>query len=123
MLAVKSYDACYIKAVHDRIAAALAVVPDDPRMLNELIVALDASFVHRMRGQEGKDGNPLNEVRMLANAIITNKSVFNADSTIKYNSDKSITGQIIGKDIALNRRTVERLLAAVIKEIRTRFAA
>src|SRR5438477_35847 len=39
---------------------------------NNLLLALDYSFVHRLAGVEGKDGNPLNEVRILCNSMLLN---------------------------------------------------
>jgi hypothetical protein len=41
-------------------------------LFNDLVLVLDAFFVHQARGIEGKDGNPLNEVRMLCNSILQN---------------------------------------------------
>jgi hypothetical protein len=39
---------------------------------------------------EGKDGNPLNEVRVLCNSILENKSVLRANKTIKLKPDASV---------------------------------
>jgi hypothetical protein len=122
MLSVKSYDAAYVEQCRNRIAAALSAIPDNPIALNELVVAIDASFVHRMRGLEGKDGNPLNEVRMLANSILTNQAVLAADSTIKYSPQMAVTGVSVGEAIALDKSGFERLVAAFLHEIRLRFA-
>ena len=45
---------------------------------------LDRAFVHRVRKNEGKDGNALNEVRMITDSILENGGVLAANSTIKY---------------------------------------
>lgn len=41
----------------------------EPGYVQQLLMALDAYFTHRGRGQEGKDGNPLNEVRMITDSL------------------------------------------------------
>ncbi|MEZ4455189.1 MAG: hypothetical protein R2882_01375 [Gemmatimonadales bacterium] len=85
------------------------------------MVVVDASFVHRLRGVEGKDGNPLNEVRMLAAAILANDGVMAEDRTIKYQAGKSVSGIAVGDRIRLDPAMVERLAAAFFKEIEARF--
>jgi hypothetical protein len=39
---------------------------------NRAVLLLDYMFVHRLRAIEGKDGNPLIEVRVLCNSILLN---------------------------------------------------
>lgn len=57
---------------------------------NNLVLVLDRFFVHRARGLEGKDGNPLNEVRLLCDSILQKDGVMTADKTIKYDPAKSV---------------------------------
>jgi hypothetical protein len=45
-------------------------------------------FLFRIRAIEGKDGNPLNEVRVICNSIMNNKNIMSADNTIRLNPDK-----------------------------------
>jgi hypothetical protein len=64
--------------------------------INNLTLVLDSYFVHRTRAIEGKDGNPLNEVRMLCNSILRSKGVLSADKTIKYEADTAVLKLRVG---------------------------
>jgi len=46
-------------------AVSSAIESFDAAFFNNLVLVLDMHFCHRARGPEGKDGNPLNEVRVL----------------------------------------------------------
>jgi hypothetical protein len=94
MLAQKTYPTEHIdrcrQAVDERLAAYRAAVADTSPQSRaqfeqlyccDLVVLLDAWFMHRTRAVEGKDGNPANEVRMLATGIIHHNGVLAADST------------------------------------------
>jgi hypothetical protein len=86
MLSVSSYTKDYVDACRAKVAAQLAsyrkVLAAKPsgidaferRFFNHMILALDHFFLHRSRNMEGKDGNPLNEVRMLCNAIMETRT-------------------------------------------------
>jgi hypothetical protein len=95
MLMISSYrrdcvDACRAK-VEAQLASyrnVLAAKPPDigafeRQFFNHMILALDRHFVHRGRTMEGK-GNPLNEVRMLCDAIMENQGRMSANKTIRY---------------------------------------
>lgn len=128
MLSVKSYSPAYraqCRARYDTLIkgmSGVALAPDiETRLCNELVLALDNSFCHRMRGQEGKDGNPLNEVRMLAASIQNDKAILSADTTIKYDGKKAVTGLAVGDAIALDRAAFATLASSFLDEIDRRF--
>jgi hypothetical protein len=90
------------------------------------------TFVHRSRTLELKDGNPLNEVRMLANAMMYNNSIMSAGAghlfadglvvkTIKYDPAKSVLKYRIGDEIKLTEADFILLSAAFFAEIERKF--
>ncbi len=93
-----------------------------PEFFNSMVLALDHYFMHRLRGKEGKDGNPLNEVRMLAASLLENDGVMAKDNTIKYDPAKSITGIAIGQKIVVDRKQFEALADGFFDEIAAKFA-
>ncbi len=88
---------------------------------NSVVLTLELCFVHRMRGNEGKDGNPLNEVRMLATSILANGAVLAADATIKYKPERAVIGLAIGDRIVLQPEQVEELARRYFAAIREKF--
>ncbi len=134
MLGVKTYEPSYITSCRTRLdaqlkaydivattAAPAALAPFASCLFANLVIVLDASFVHRVRAIEGKDGNPLNEVRMLADSILHNEGVLMANTTIKYKADDSVLGHAIGDTIAIDRDSIERLADRYFAELRNRF--
>jgi hypothetical protein len=134
MLAQKTYptehiDRCRL-AVDERIAAYHRAVADtgarqrttfEQLYCRDLMVLLDAWFMHRTRAVEGKDGNPANEVRMLAASIIHHNGVLAADSTIRYRAEHSITELEIGAPINLTIDQTQHLAHAYLDTIIQRF--
>lgn len=112
---LKLYDALAKKAGKEAEAFA-------PEFFNTMVLALDHYFMHRLRGKEGKDGNPPNEVRMLAASLLENDGVMSKDNTIKYDPGKSITGIAIGDKIVIDRKQFEALLDGFFDEIGAKFA-
>lgn len=139
MLAVTSYSEVYVQLTAARIeeqlaayAALAAAVKGNakaeaalaafaPGYFNSMLLALDHHFMHRMRGAEGKDGNPLNEVRMLSDSLMEHDGVLRENKTIKYKSEKAVAGVAVGQTIALDAGTFERLAKAYVEELGKRF--
>jgi hypothetical protein len=129
MLGRNSYSPDYIKAVDDRVTRVLKAFdkakPAEPfasEALIDIVLGLELAFVHRLRGQEGKDGNPLNEVRMITASVLESGGVMTADKTIKWKPEASVTGLKPGDKIVLSRKQVEALADAFISEIAAKFA-
>jgi hypothetical protein len=98
-----------------------AVDAFEPRFFNTMILALEGSFVHRLRTKELKDGNPLNEVRVLATSIMSNGGVLAADKQIKLKPDSSVLGLDVGDPIALDAYDFTRLSDAFFAEIQRKY--
>ena len=144
MLGTSTYPAAYVQAARDDVAAQIRAYRDlvgaaskasgmsltridaalaafEPAFFNNLLLALEMRFVHRLRGVEGKDGNPLNEVRMLAASLVDNGGVLAASPTIRYDAGKAVLGIDVGDRIALNADDFESLCTAFLAEIEKRF--
>ncbi len=125
MLGVSSYKKDYVAACRARMDALLASYNGsgafEQPFLSHMILALDHSFMHRLRGAEGKDGNPLNEVRMLANSLLENGGVMTEDKTIKYKPESSVLKIAIGDTIRLDLAGFGRLATAFFDEIEKRY--
>ena len=139
VLAVTSYPEVYVQltaakladqlAAYAALAAAVkgnakaeaALAAFAPGYFNAMLLALDHHFMHRMRGAEGKDGNPLNEVRMLSDSIMEHDGVLKDNRTIKYKAEKAVAGVAVGQEIALDAPTFERLAKAYLEEMGKRF--
>ena len=93
----------------------------DDQVFKSLTLLLDYYFVHRTRAMEGKDGNPLNEVRMLCNSILSHESVLTADKSIKYKPETSVLKLSVGDPIQIDEDQFVTLSKAFFAEIGRRF--
>lgn len=89
----------------------------------DLVLVLDAHFIHRGRGIEGKDGNPLNEVRVLCNSLVEHDGVLSIEGQIKLRPETSVLGLKAGDQIAIGRADFGKLTEAFLKEIEARYPA
>ena len=129
MLSVKQYPSEYISICRKKVKVDIeafkkmtsATKPFEATYFNNMVLVLETMFVHRMRGQEGKEGNPLNEVRMITNSILTNNNKLLADNTIKYNVSKSVLKINLKQEIVLTAKDFAKLSDAFFEEIENKF--
>ena len=143
MLVRKTYEKDYIDACRARVDAQLAAYDAlataarngggdgpagaaldafAPRFFNHMVLALDQYFVHRLRGQEGKDGNPANEVRLLAVSITENDGRLIADTQIRLTPESSVLGLAAGDAVRIDEDGFRRLADGYFAEIEKRFS-
>jgi hypothetical protein len=89
-------------------------------------------FVHRLTGIEGKDGNPLNRVRVLCNSILLNQGKLQGDklpgwpnsagSSLKLLPEKFVLKLRVGDDIRLTEADFVRSSKAFFAEIEKRYS-
>ena len=141
MLGMKTYAREYIDVCRARVDADLLAyrkqvgkAPSkefEARFFNNQVLLLDYMFVHRLTGIEGKDGNPLNEVRVLCNSILLNKGKIQVDrlpgwpnsasSGIKLPLEKSVLKLNAGDEVKLNENDFVRLSKAFFAELEKRY--
>jgi hypothetical protein len=141
MLGMKQYTQDHIDACRERVADDLRAyrkqVGKSPtaefeaRFFNDQVLLLDHMFVHRLTGTEGKDGNPLNEVRVLCDSLLFNGGKMqigklkgwpnSAGSGIKLVSGKSILKIEQGDEIKLTEAGFVKLSKAFFAEIEKRY--
>lgn len=129
MLERASYSQDYIDGCRERISAQIAVYDEadadavlESVFFNNLVIVLDATFAHRLRSVEGTDGNPLNEVRVIAGALMDDGVTMGSDSTIRLDPETSVLGLAPGDEIALTEDDFVRLSDAFFSELEKRFS-
>jgi hypothetical protein len=108
-------------AVRGDSEAEAALAEFEPLFFANLTLVLDRYFVHRIRAVSGKDGNPLNEVELLTESVMSNGGEFRGNNVIKLKPDETVLKLAPGDPIRIDADGFERLAAAFLGEIRTRF--
>lgn len=140
MLGMPKYPKKYIDSCEKKINASIAAFKKAGKSLskdfestyfNNLILVLDHMFEHRLRKIEGKDGNPLNEVRVICNSLLLNEGKLQIDalphwpnsavSGLKLPVDKSVLKFEKGDAIQLSQSDFVKLADAFFKELKSKF--
>jgi hypothetical protein len=129
MLSENSYTREYIDSCRGRVAAQIAAFDRLPAVNPEfehaffgnMVIVLHACFANRMRGMEGKDGNPLNEVRVLTNSMLGGGESLVADSTITWRPDATVLGLDVGDPIRIDRDGFVHLSDAFFAELEGKY--
>ncbi len=125
--AIKRQLAAYKKLVKalngagDDPAVQSALKDFEPLLFNNMTLVLDRYFVHRLRMTTGKDGNPINEVKLLSDSLINNGGELRANNVIKYISDESVLKLELGDRITITAAQFERLSKAFLAELDAKF--
>jgi hypothetical protein len=93
----------------------------EPLFFNNLTLTLDRFFVHRIRSAAGQDGNPLNEVELVSESLLTNGGVLQGSNVIKLVPEQSVLKLEVGDRIALSAADFDRLSNAFFSELESRF--
>ncbi len=132
MLVRNSYSQAYIASTRTTLRAtvteyrklAKSGAPEgdfERQFFNHLVLALEMYFSHRQRGLEGKDGNPLTEVRVLAESIMANDGRLLDDGPVTHAPERSVLGYRAGDLIRLDPDSFTRLCEAFLDEIEVRY--
>ena len=141
MLGMKNYSKEYIDRCRKKVDANLRAyrkqVGKSPSkefessFFNSQVLLLDYLFVHRLSGIEGKDGNPLNEVRALCNSLLLNQGKLqleklpgwpnSAGASIKLPPEESVLKLEPGDEISLTEADFTRLSTAFFAEIERKY--
>lgn len=129
MLGRKNYPREYIERCRRDIEAQIEEFNDLPpvtstfarRLAGHLVIVMDACFVNRLRATEGKDGNALNEVRLLAQSLMYGDVVVD-DSTVTWTKDAMVLGLTKGDDLELTISDVDRLQRAFFAQMIDKYA-
>jgi len=102
---------------------AIALTAFESVFFNNMVIVMDGYFVKRMRTMEMKDGNPLNEVRMLVNSMMNNDSKLCPDNTIKYNPARSVLKYRIGDEIKVKETEFILLSSAFFAALEKKYVS
>jgi hypothetical protein len=102
-----------------KVAAALAAF--EPIFFNNMTLALDRYFVHRVRMVTGKDGNPLNEIELMVDSLMNNGGVLRGNNVVKFSPEQSVVKLNIGDRITLSAAQFERLAKAFFASVDSKF--
>lgn len=124
MLLRTGYDRHYVANCRESVGAAVEEmrrVGAGSAAWNQLVPALDRWFSLRNPKAEGRDGNPINEVRTIAESVTEHGSVMVIPRGIKLSPETSVLGFEPAEEISLDADSFERLFEAFLAEIEERY--
>ena len=125
-----SYTSDEIESCRDNCDALLAAwgandVEDstlESLVFGQAVVVLHTWFGHRQRGLEGDDGNPMNEVRVIADSIVDNDAVLRVEGPITWVPERTVLRLAVGDEVEITANGFERLTAAYLAAIEATYA-
>ncbi|MFL6151138.1 MAG: hypothetical protein ACJ72B_02050 [Ornithinibacter sp.] len=131
MPARTAYTSAEIEACRDSCDALLAVwaaneVEDttlESLVFVQAVVVLDAWFAHREHDLEGDDGNPMNEVRVIAGSVVGNAGTLRVPDPIRWAPERTVLHFTPGDEVEMTADGFERLAAAYLAAIEHTYLA
>jgi hypothetical protein len=112
------------KALKKAVTRGSAALDDfEWRFFNNMTLVLDRYYVHRLRVTTGKDGNPLNEVELIADSLLNNDGVLRGNNVVKYVPEESVVGLKVGDRIRLSCDDFDRLSSAFFADLERKFVS
>ena len=90
-------------------------------VFGQAVVVLHTWFGHRRRELEGGDGNPMNEVRVIADSIVDNDAVLRVEGPITWVPERTVLRLDVGDDVQITANGFERLTAAYLAAIESTY--
>ena len=90
-------------------------------VFGQAVVVLHTWFAHRDRDLERADGNPIHEVRVVADSVVGNDGILRVEGPSGWDPSHTVLRLAVGDDIELTANRFERLAAAYLAAIETTY--